>query len=134
MRKVVMAGLLAMGALVGASAAGAQSGPIGGVQCAGKPVTVRYSEIKPGQLETFKKAVAAHNAWYAAGKNATRVTLIRVVKRSDGKVAYDDGAAMTMTVYDTKPQPPHDDAYNAFVKLYNDSSSVKEEHRGCMGG
>jgi len=134
MRKVAIAGLLALGLVAGQAPVQAQNGALGGVQCAGKPVTIRYSEIKPGQLETFKKAVAAHNAWYAAGKNATRTTLIRVIKRSGDKAAYDDGAAMTMTVYDTKPQPARDAAYAAFVKLYNDSSNVKEEHRGCMGG
>lgn len=134
MRKIVAAGLLALGVVGMQAPLGAQSGAAGDLQCTGKRVTIRYSEIRPGQLETFKKAVAAHNAWYAAGKNATRTTLIRVVKRNGDKFAYDDGAAMTMTVYDTKPQPTRDAAYAAFVKLYNDSSDVKEEHRGCMGG
>ncbi|OQW48308.1 MAG: hypothetical protein A4S16_01215 [Proteobacteria bacterium SG_bin6] len=134
MRKFVAAGLLALGVAGIQAPLGAQSGVAGDLQCTGKRVAIRYSEIKPGQIETFKKAVAAHNAWYAAGKNGTRTTLIRVIKRSGDKTVYDDGAAMTMTVYDTKPQPPRDAAYAAFVKLYTDSSDVKEEHRGCMGG
>ncbi|MBX9814564.1 MAG: hypothetical protein K2X76_07670 [Sphingomonas sp.] len=131
MRKSIGAGALALAMLLSPTAASAQAGAV--LQCAGKRVTIRYSEIKPGQLETFKMAIAAHNAWYAAGKNATRTTLIRLVKGSGNNLAYDSDAAMTMTVYDSKPQPARDAGYAAFVKLYTDSSTLKDEHRGCMG-
>lgn len=131
MHKRVMAALLALGAVI---AVPAQSQAPQVSLCKGQPVTIRYSEIKPGQYELFKRAVAEHNAWYAANKNATRTQIIRLTKRSGTNVSFDDGAAMTMTVYDKKPQPTQDAAYEAFVKDYRDSSVLKDEHRGCMGG
>jgi hypothetical protein len=117
-----------------ATSAVAQNGPIGTLQCTGKPVTIRMSIIKPGQLALFKKAVADHQAWYAKNNNATKVAFVRLTQRgAGGALSYDDSAAMTVVTYDTKPQPAHDEGYAAFVKEYQDSSTVKDEHRGCMG-
>lgn len=134
MKKLMIAGAAGVMALGSALAvAQGQDAPAEGLSCAGKVVTFRYSEIKPGKLDAFKKAVAAHGAWYAANKNGTKVNLVRMMKREGGKLAYDDSAAMTMVVYDPRPQPSRDAAYTAFVKAYRDSSTVKEEHRGCLG-
>ena len=117
-----------------ATGAAAQTGPLGGLQCTGKPVTIRMSVIKPGQLALFKRAVADHQAWYAKNGNGTKVALMRVTKRgAGGALSYDDGVAMTVVTYDPKPQPKHDAGYAAFVKEYQDSSTVKDEHRGCLG-
>lgn len=122
--------LATTGATTGATA---QTGPLGDLACSGKPVTIRMSSIKPGQLATFRKAVADHQAWYASHKNGTRVALMRVTKRgAGGKLSYDDSAMMTVVTYDNTPQPAHDAAYTAFVKEYQDSSTVKDEHRGCL--
>ena len=116
-----------------ATGAVAQTGPLGALQCTGKPVTIRMSIIKPGQLALFKKAVADHQAWYAKNGNGTKVAIVRLTKRAGGTLSYDDGAAMTVVTYDNKPQPAHDAGYAAFVKAYQDSSTVKDEHRGCLG-
>lgn len=117
-----------------ATGASAQTGPIGTLQCTGKSVTIRMSIIKPGQLALFKKAVADHQAWYAKNNNGTKVAYVRLTQRgAGGTLSYDDSAAMTVVTYDSKPQPKHDDSYAAFVKEYQDSSTVKDEHRGCMG-
>ena len=130
MIKQISAILLALAA----TGAVAQTGPLGTLQCTGKPVTIRMSIIKPGQLALFKKAVADHQAWYAKNNNGTKVTLVRVTKRgAGGALSYDDSAAMTVVTYDTKPQPVRDAGYAAFVKAYQDSSTVKDEHRGCLG-
>lgn len=135
MMKHIGAVLLALAAAGAAGAAGAQTGPLGTLACAGKPVTIRTSIIKPGQFGAFRSAVAAHQAWYAGHKNATTVTLVRVTKRgAGGALSYDDSVAMTVVTYDTKPQPPRDAGYAAFVKAYQQSSTVKDEHRGCLGG
>lgn len=130
MIKQAMAALLA---LMATSGAVAQNNALGGLQCSGKPVTVRVSAIKPGQLATFKKAVADHQAWYASHQNGTRVALVRLSMRGGAGARYDDDTAMTIVTYDNKPQPAHDAGYDAFVKGYQASSTVKEEHRGCMG-
>lgn len=116
-----------------ATSAVAQTGPIGTLQCTGKPVTIRMSTIKPGQLALFKKAVADHQAWYAKNGNGTKVALLRLTKRAGSTTVYDDSEAMTVVTYDTKPQPARDAGYAAFVKAYQDSSTVKDEHRGCLG-
>ncbi len=130
MIKQISAILLALAA----TGAVAQTGPLGTLQCTGKPVTIRMSIIKPGQLALFKKAVVDHQAWYAKNGNGTKVALVRVTKRgAGGALSYDDSAAMTVVTYDTKPQPARDAAYAAFVKAYQDSSTVKDEHRGCLG-
>ena len=130
MIKQISAVLLALAA----TGAVAQTGPLGTLQCTGKPVTIRLSIIKPGQLALFKKAVADHQAWYAKNGNGTKVALVRVTKRgAGGALSYDDSAAMTVVTYDTKPQPARDAGYAAFVKAYQDSSTVKDEHRGCLG-
>ncbi|WP_168727506.1 MULTISPECIES: hypothetical protein [Sphingomonas] len=129
MIKQLSAILLAMAA----TGAVAQTGPLGALQCTGKSVTIRLSIIKPGQYALFKKAVADHQAWYARGGNGTKVTLMRVTKRTGGTLSYDDSSALTVVTYDTKPQPARDAAYAAFVKAYQDSSTVKDEHRGCLG-
>ncbi|MBY0282908.1 MAG: hypothetical protein K2W81_02955 [Sphingomonas sp.] len=133
MIKQISAVLLALAA-TGAVAQSAPGGPLGTLQCTGKPVTIRLSIIKPGQLALFKKAVADHQAWYAKNGNGTKVTLVRVTKRgAGGALSYDDSAAMTVVTYDAKPQPARDAGYAAFVKEYQDSSTVKDEHRGCLG-
>ena len=117
-----------------ATGAVAQSGPLGTLQCTGKPVTIRTSIIKPGQLALFKKAVADHQTWYAKNGNGTKVTLVRVTKRgAGGALSYDDSVAMTVVTYDAKPQPPRDAGYAAFVRAYQQSATVKDEHRGCLG-
>lgn len=138
MRPIMNIGMLAlMGALAAPAASGVQagaSGPLADLVCKGKPVTIRFGTIKPGQGALFRKAVADHQAWYAARGNGTTVAIIRVTTRTGNTLAYDDNDAMTVVTYDAKPQPPHDAAYDAFVKEYRDSEDVKEEHRGCLGG
>ncbi len=124
MLKQMIAGML----MLAATGAGAQTNAIGGLQCKGRLVTIRLSTIKSGQLELFKKAIADHQAWYASHKNGTKVAYIRLAERG----SYDDSTAMSVVTYDPAPQPAHDAGYAAFVKEYQDSSSVKDEHRGCM--
>lgn len=126
----------AIGITLVAGGATAQPQPatnaLGGLSCAGKMVTVRYGVIKPGQMALYRKAVADHQAWYASHGNKTTVAFIQVATAKSGKPTYDDGAAMSIVTYDPAPQPAHDAAYDAFVKEYRDSSTVSEEHRGCM--
>lgn len=132
MNRLIIAGMLAL-ATIG-SAAAQDTSPAEGLSCAGKVVTFRYNIVKPGQLDAFKKAVADHGAWYAARKSGTKVAYVRMMKRERGKLVYDDSAVMTMVTYDARPQPARDAAYAAFVKAYRNSSTVKEEHRGCLPG
>ncbi|MFX4853963.1 hypothetical protein ABTC27_19495, partial [Acinetobacter baumannii] len=60
----------------GLSGAVAAQAPAASAVCSGKAVTIRLSAIKPGQLAAFRKAVADHQAWYAAHHNATKVEFV----------------------------------------------------------
>ena len=131
MRTVLTVAALTL--LATAATAQAPTGPLGGLSCSGKAVTIRYGTIKPGKAALFKKAVADHQAWYRAHGNGTTVETVRVTTRSGTKLIFDDGAALTIVTYDPKPQPAHDAAYDAFVGEYRDSQDLKEEHRGCLG-
>jgi len=126
---MMLGALLAGMAMTGAASAQQQ----GGVQCTGKQTTIRMSMIKPGKLDLFKKAVADHQAWYKSKGNGTTVSFVRQIKSGQGPAGWDDSMAMTIVVYDTsKPRADQDDAYKAFVKEYADSSTLKDEHRGCQ--
>ena len=128
-RTMMLAALLGSVAMTGAASAQQQ----GGVQCTGKSTTIRMSLIKAGKLDLFKKAVADHQAWYKAKGSGTTVSFVRQIKGGQGAASWDDSMAMTIVVYDTsKPRAEQDDAYKAFVKEYADSSTLKDEHRGCM--
>jgi len=133
MHMLKFAAILSSLAIAGAAQAPVAAQQSGDLQCAGKRVAIRVSTIKPGQFAAFRKAVQAHQAWYAGHGNATKVALVRLAKRSGTGAAYDDGEAMTIVSYDSKPQPAHDGAYQAFVDAYQASSSVKSEYRGCQG-
>lgn len=97
------------------------------------PATIRHSKIKPGQWATFAKAVAAHNAWYAAHDDPTRTTLVRVLTRGANGPVVTDAEAVTITRYGaTKPQATRDAAYSAFTDLYRQSSDMADESRVCL--
>lgn len=134
MMRSIGALLLALAATGAGAQNQGQNGPLGGLSCAGRIVTIRLSAIKPGQLALFKKAVADHQAWYAKNGSGTKVNLMRITQRgAGGTLAFDDSAAITIVSYDTKTQPKRDEGYAAFVKEYQASSTVKDEHRGCLG-
>ncbi len=105
--------------------------------CDGNIATVRVSAIKPNAIDTFLAAVAAHKAWYLSHGLKDTIVAARVIMRDDknGGSKYSDAEAMTYHVYPAGPRQPeaaHDDAYAAFVKLYNDSSEIKSEYRVCL--
>lgn len=131
MRHRVMAGAFAL--LLAFSA----SGPVAAQRraapdyppCAGTIATIRISTVKPGQWRAFAQAVADHKAWYARHGSPASVSLARVVERG----RYSDGEAVTITTFrDTGKAPVRDRAWDAFVKAYAASSTIKEERRVCL--
>jgi hypothetical protein len=47
--------------------------------------------------------------------------------------AYSDKQFLTFHIYSTAgPAPKHDDAYDAFVKLYRENSDIKSEYNVCL--
>jgi hypothetical protein len=105
--------------------------------CDGIYNVVRVSEIKPGMMSTFMKAVAGHQAWYAAAGAADKIVAMRVIDRDPAtKVqSYSETQIVTSHVEPVKrdhPLPPEGDSYKAFVDLYKQSSTVKAEYHTCM--
>jgi hypothetical protein len=98
---------------------------------------VRISEIKAGgSVEGFLAAVAAHKAWFVShGVASDQIFATRIVVRDEKTRArsYSDRQFMTFHIHGSAgPAPKHDEAYDAFVKLYRDNSDIKEEHDICM--
>jgi len=109
--------------------------------CEGRIATVRVSEIKAGgTVDGFLAAVAAHKAWYAAhGMAAEQIFATRVIVRDEKTRAqsYSDKQFLTFHIHasapgQAQPGPKHDEAYDAFVKLYRDNSDIKSEYNMCM--
>jgi len=86
-------------------------------------------------MEGFLAAVAAHNAWYR-GKGVMDLifaTPVIVGDETKQQQSYSTKQFLTFHLY-SKPGdgPRHDDAYDAFVKLYRENSDIKSEYTVCM--
>lgn len=99
-----------------------------------EPVTVRVNAIKPGKMQDFMAAVQAHQAWY---KNLGYPDVIYAAK-----VVVQDPATHQNTLSETTvltfhiaaagtTAPKHDAGYDAYAKMYSDSSEVKETYITC---
>jgi hypothetical protein len=112
----------------------AQAGPA--LPCDGVYNVGRISEITPtGSLDKFMAAVAAHQAWYKSHGLPDIIFASRVVANDPktGKMAL--SATEMMTYHFEKPNGPptvHDAAWDAYVKLYNDTSIIKETTLSCI--
>lgn len=105
--------------------------------CDGSYNVVRVSEIKPGMMSTFMKAVAGHQAWYAAAGAPDKIVAMRVIERDPAtKVqSYSETQVVTSHVEPVRrdhPLLPEADSYKAFVDLYKQSSTIKAEYHTCM--
>jgi hypothetical protein len=106
--------------------------------CDGDIAIVRVSTIKPGALPAFLDAVAAHKAWYREHgfkDNVIVASRIIQVDETTRAMKYSDSEVITYHVRAPGPdqtQPKHDAAWDAYVKKYRDSSSIKTEYVTCM--
>lgn len=104
--------------------------------CDGVYNIARISEITPtGSIDKFMAAVAAHQAWYASHgfPDIVFASRILVIDPKTGKSVQSDTQVMTYHLAKTKSQPmTHDAAWDAYVKLYNDTSTIKETTLSCI--
>jgi hypothetical protein len=106
--------------------------------CEGNFATVRLSAITPGgSVEGFMKAVAAHREWYRShGLADHEIFAARIVVRDEKTRAqsYSEKEVMTYHIAppSSGPEPQHDAAYDAFVKLYRDNSEIKQQYNVCL--
>ena len=106
--------------------------------CDGHVAIVRVSEIKPGGMAGFLAAVKAHKAWYR--KNGVKtddflVSRVIVKDQKTGEWNYSDSEVVTYHINppeDNAKLPRNDDGWKAYVKMYNDVSTVKSITLSCM--
>jgi hypothetical protein len=101
--------------------------------CDGDLAIVRVSEIKPGAMQGFMAAVAAHKAWYRSHGFTDNVIVVSKVILTDehtGAMKYSDSEVVTYHV--RPPQVTKDAAWDAYVKMYRDTSDIKSEYFTCM--
>jgi len=105
--------------------------------CDGRRATVRISEITPnGTAKGFMDAVAAHKAWLMShGLTKDEVVTVPVIVRDEKTRAqsYSDKQFWSIHIHGSNgPEPPHDEAYDAFVKIYRVNSDIKLAYDICV--
>jgi hypothetical protein len=115
---------------------GQASAPSSMPVCNGVLSILRLSEITPnGSMDQFMAAVAAHQAWYASHGYSDIIFASRVMTRDpqSGAAAYSDKQILTFHYAKPGGSPPtHDAAWDAYVKLYNATSTIKETTLSCV--
>jgi hypothetical protein len=133
--------LLTLFSTIFAAAGAAQTAPAAQSPkpvCDGNFATVRISAITPaGSIEGFMKAVAAHKEWYRShGQPGHEIFASRILVRDETTRAqsYSEKEVMTYHIQPAsdQPEPKHDEAYDAFVKLYRENSDIKQQYNICM--
>jgi hypothetical protein len=105
--------------------------------CDGRRATVRISEIAPnGTVKGFMAAVAAHRAWvFSHGLTRDEITTVPGIVRDEKTKArsYSDKQFWSIHIHGSnQPEPKHDEAYDAFVKMYRDNSDIKSAYDICL--
>ena len=105
--------------------------------CDGHRATVRISDITAtGTAKGFMDAVAAHRAWLMShGLTKDEVITVPVIVRDEQTRvrSYSDKQFWSIHIHGSKdPEPKHDEAYDAFVKMYRDNSDIKSAYDICL--
>jgi hypothetical protein len=103
--------------------------------CDGDIAVVRVSTIKPGGMDGFMAAVAAHKAWYRNhGFTDNVIVASRVILRDEktGAMKYSDTEVVTYHLRPPKREGKTDAAWDAYVKQYRDTSDIKNQYLTCM--
>jgi hypothetical protein len=129
--------LLALAAMSLPCAAVAQNAASSAPSCDGTLAIIRLSEITPeGSVDKFKAAVAAHQAWYASHgyKDIIFESPVLVPDPATKKFVVSDKEMLTYHYYGptTQAEPTHDEGWNAYVKLYQGTSSIKNTYLTCI--
>ncbi len=103
--------------------------------CHGNVNIVRISEINSGKMETFLSAVDAQQAWYKNAGTEDKVSVMRVMEQNPttkGWTLSETQAITTHIIPSTPRKLTHDAAWDAFVALFKDSSTIKTELAACI--
>jgi len=105
--------------------------------CDGRVVQIRVSTITPGgSVEKFMAAVEAQKAWYKSHGLSDMIFASKMLERDATTRAssYSTTEAMSYHFYpagDSKT-PPRDAAWDAFVKMFADTSTIKVSYMTCI--
>ncbi len=132
-----VATLLALVAMSLPGAAVAQNATPSGPPCDGTLAIIRLSEITPeGSADKFKAAVAAHQAWYASHgyKDIIFQSPVFVRDPAANKFVISDKEILTYHYYGstTQAEPTHNAGWDAYVKLYQGTSTIKQTYLTCI--
>ena len=100
--------------------------------CDGAMAIVRVSDIKAESMDKFLAAVDAQKAWYASHGLPDKIFVTKIIDR--GAAAYSVTQAITYHFYGNGAgtEPKHDSGWDAFVKLFSDSSTIKAGYLTCI--
>jgi hypothetical protein len=103
--------------------------------CSGNVNIVRVSEVKPGMMDKFLGAVAAQQAWYQNAGTPDQISVMRLMVQNPDTKAWtlSDTQAITTHIMPGRPKGlPHDAAWDAFVAMFQDSSTIKTQYVACV--
>jgi hypothetical protein len=104
--------------------------------CSGSVNIVRISEIKSGMLDKFLQAVAAQQAWYKNAGMPDKIGVMRIMEQDPATKAYSTSETQVITTHVSPvggaKSPAHDAAWDAFVDMFKDSSSIKTQYLTCV--
>jgi hypothetical protein len=103
--------------------------------CSGVYSIIRLVELKPGvSIDQYMTAMKAHQAWYKQHGYDDVIYSAQVIERdsASGKAAYSSHSILTRHYFKpTSLHPTKDAAWDAFVKMYTDTSDLKETYFTC---
>jgi hypothetical protein len=103
--------------------------------CDGVVAVIRIAEIVPGgSVEKFLAAVEAQKTWYQKHgmDDLIFASKVLVYDATTHSFTYSDRTVMSYHFYSTKPIPPHDTEWDAFVQAFAKTSKIKEGPLTCM--
>lgn len=103
--------------------------------CSGNINIVRVSEINPGKMDKFLSAVAAQQAWYKNAGTPDEISVMRVMDQNPDTKAWSLSETQAITTHIEPSHAkslPHDAAWDAFVALFKDSSTIKTQYLTCV--
>jgi hypothetical protein len=116
------------------STAGALDAPL--PACSGVYSIIRIVQLKSdATLDQYNAALAAHQAWYKQHSYDDVIYAAPVIERDTGSGHPMYSKHLILTYHYFKPTSPHptkDAAWDAFVKLYTNTSDLKESYFDCV--
>ena len=119
------------------TSAAAQQAPAASspLPCSGSVNIVRVSEIKTGMMPKFLQAVAAQAAWYKNAGMPDQIGVMRIMAQdaTTKKWSLSESQAMTTHIIPSGGKAPvQNAAWDAFVAMFSDSSTIKNSYMACM--